>query len=61
MSAIVQVRRIPTPGEVGCVGACPLCTSKNGKSYPPCLACRETLRSRLAEMQVSYYLARALN
>ena len=64
MSAVVPllVRRVPSPGEPGCIGACPLCTVKgSAKSYPPCLACREELRSRLAEMQVSYYVARALN
>ena len=62
MTAIVTVRRVPTPGEIGCVGACPLCTSGTaGKTYPPCLACREELRARLADMQLSYYVARALN
>lgn len=61
MTAIVQVRRIPAPGEIGCIGSCPLCTSKTGKPVPPCLACREELRSRLAEMQLTYYVARALN
>lgn len=60
MTAIVTVRRVPVPGEVGCVGACPLCTVK-GKVNPPCLACREELRARLAEMQLHYYMARAVN
>lgn len=61
MTTLVQVRRIPSPGEIGCIGACPLCTSRSGKPAPPCLACREELRSRLADMQLSYYVARALN
>ena len=61
MSAIVQVRRIPQPGEIGCVGACPLCTSRTGQRAPPCLACREELRARLADMQLHYYVARAMN
>lgn len=62
MSAIVQVRRQPTPGEVGCVGACPLCTRPGAtRATPPCLACRDELRARLADMQLHYYVARALN
>lgn len=60
MSSVVMARRIPAPGEVGCVGACPLC-SRPGKSYPPCLACRDELRRRLSQMQIPYYLARAKN
>ena len=60
MVAIVTVRRVPMPGEVGCVGACPLCTVP-GKTTAPCLACREELRSRLVEMQLPYYVARAMN
>lgn len=64
MSAVVPpqilVRRVPVPGEIGCVGACPACTVP-GKTYPPCLACRDELRSRLAHMQLTYYIARALN
>lgn len=58
----VQVRLAPAPGEVGCVGACPLCTKAGStKAYPPCLACREELRARLADMQLTYYVERALN
>lgn len=64
MAAIVSqpmlVRRVPMPGEIGCVGACPLCTV-HGKANPPCLACREALRARLADLQLNYYVARALN
>lgn len=60
MTAIVTVRRVPMRGEVGCVGACPLC-SVPGKTSPPCLACREEMRSRLADMQTHYYMARAMN
>lgn len=60
MSAIVTLRRVPGPGEVGCVGACPLCTVP-GKSSPPCLACRDELRARLADMQMHHYMARAVN
>ncbi|HUR70290.1 MAG TPA: hypothetical protein VM370_13680 [Candidatus Thermoplasmatota archaeon] len=60
MTAIVTVRRLPVAGEIGCVGACPLC-SVPGKSSPPCLACREELRSRLADMQLQYYMQRAMN
>ncbi|HET6406163.1 MAG TPA: hypothetical protein VFH78_16110 [Candidatus Thermoplasmatota archaeon] len=56
------VRRVPAPGEIGCVGACPLCTVPGSAArHPPCLACREELRARLAEMQLSFYVARALN
>lgn len=58
--AVYTVRRVPAPGEIGCVGACPLCCQP-GKSGPPCLACRDELRSRLAEMQLSYYVERAVN
>ena len=62
MTSVVMVRRAPMPGEVGCVGACPLCTKPGStKAYPPCLACRETLRERVAALQLTYYMARALN
>lgn len=61
MTASMLVRRLPQPGEVGCVGACPLCTRTGARSLPPCLACREELRTRLAELQTYYYAARALN
>lgn len=60
MTAIVTLRRVPMPGEAGCVGACPLCTV-SGKPVPPCLACRDELRSRLADMQLHYYMQRAVN
>jgi hypothetical protein len=58
--ALYTVRRVPQRGEVGAVGACPLCTVE-GSALPPCLACREELRARLAEMQTHYYVARAMN
>ena len=62
MSAVVTVRLVPAPGQVGCIGSCPLCSRPgSAKAYPPCLACREELRSRLADMQLGYYVARALN
>lgn len=60
MTAIVTLRRVPMPGDIGCVGACPLCTVP-GKSSPPCLACRDELRARLADLQVHYYMQRATN
>lgn len=60
MTSIVVVRRIPAPGEIGCIGACPACTV-TGKHYPPCLACRDELRRRLSDMQTTYYMARAMN
>jgi len=60
MSAIVTLRRVPMPGEVGCVGSCPLCTCP-GKAAPPCLACRDEMRARLADLQIHYYMARAVN
>ena len=62
MSSVVMVRRAPMPGEIGCIGACPLCSKPgSAKAHPPCLACREELRNRLANMQLSYYVARAMN
>lgn len=62
MTSLVTVRLVPLPGEIGCIGACPLCSSTGtGRSYPPCLACREVLRERLEQLQLPYYLARALN
>lgn len=61
MTSLVTVRLLPLPGEIGCVGACPLCSSTDGKAHPPCLACREALRERLQHMQLNYYVARALN
>lgn len=61
MTSLAYVRRMPQPGDVGCVGACPLCRSATGRPVPPCLACREELRARLADMQLAYYAARAVN
>lgn len=64
MSAVLGVvytmRRVPRPGEVGCPGSCPLCAAAEGLRAP-CLACREELRARLAEMQLAQYVERALN
>jgi hypothetical protein len=67
MTAIVAGGRLSLtprrllPGEIGCVGACPLCAAKTGSFTPPCLACRDELRSRVADMQLSYYAERAVN
>lgn len=62
MSAVVMVRLQPLPGQVGCIGSCPLCTRPgSARPNPPCLACRDELRARLSEMQTTYYVARALN
>lgn len=61
MASVVQVRRQPQPGEIGCVGECPLCSRPGARASPPCLACRDELRARLSGMQLSYYVARALN
>ena len=61
MAASVLVRRLPQAGEIGCVGACPLCSRPGARALPPCLACRDELRTRLAELQTYYYTARALN
>lgn len=56
---IVTMRRAPTPGEVGHVGTCPLCSYVPGA--PPCLACRDEMRARLAELQLATYVERAVN
>lgn len=58
--AVHTVRRVPMPGEIGCVGACPLCSAAS-RAAPPCLACRDEMRARLAEMQTQYYVERAMN
>lgn len=42
------VQEGPRPGEIGCVGSCPLCS--HGHGHPPCLACRDELRARLTRM-----------
>lgn len=64
MSAIVPriatLRRVPMPGEIGCVGACPLCSGASART-PPCLACRDELRARLEDMQLQWYVERAVN
>lgn len=57
--ALYTMRRSPAPGEIGCVGACPLCSGAQG--HPPCLACRDELRARVAEMRLSHYVEGALN
>lgn len=57
---LCTVRRVPQPGDVGCPGSCPLCTSTTGRA-PPCLACRDELRARLEEMQLQFYVERAVN
>ena len=61
LGSIYTMRRIPQPGEVGCPGACPLCAPPEGGRVAPCLACREEMRARLAEMQLAHYVERALN
>lgn len=61
MPRVATLRRVPMPGEVGCVGACPLCSTKDGAKAPPCLACRDELRARLADMQLQWYVERAVN
>ena len=53
------VRYVPMPGEVGAIGSCPLCSG--AKCAPPCLACRDELRARLADMQLAWYVERAVN
>lgn len=55
----VTLRRVPAPGEVGCLGSCPLCSS--ARSAPPCLACRDELRARLAEFEMASYVEAAVN
>lgn len=60
LGAIYTMRRLPRPGEVGCPGSCPLCTGRVGR-VAPCLACREELRARLAELHLAHYVERALN
>lgn len=57
---VAMVRRVPQPGEIGSVSACPLCSATNARA-PPCLACRDELRMRLAEMQLHSYVEKALN
>lgn len=58
---VTTLRRIAAPGEVGCVGACPLCSCAQGRAMPPCLACRDELRARLEDMQLAWYVERAVN
>jgi hypothetical protein len=60
LGAIYTMRRVPRPGDVGCPGSCPLCAPGTGRAAP-CLACREELRARLAEMRLAHYVERALN
>lgn len=60
MGVVHTLRRIPARGEVGCPGSCPLCTSATARA-PPCLACREELRARLAEMRLAEYVEAAVN
>ena len=60
LGSIYTMRRMPQPGEVGCPGSCPLCAGAGGRAAP-CLACREELRARLAEMQLAHYVEGALN
>lgn len=55
------MRHVPQRGEVGCIGSCPLCAGVEGRRAPPCLACREEMRARLAELQLHRYVERALN
>lgn len=59
LSGVYTIRRVPQPGEVGCIGSCPLCSG--AARAPPCLACRDELRARFAEMQLHMYVERALN
>ncbi len=54
-AGLVPVRAEPKRGEIGCVGACPLCAP----GYPPCLACRDTLRARLRAFQLDTPLSAA--
>ena len=56
---ILTMRRAPAPGDIGHVGTCPLCSHAAGS--PPCLACRDEMRARLAEMQLATYVERAVN
>jgi hypothetical protein len=51
------LRRVPAPGEIGSVTGCPLC---QGGSVP-CLACRDELRARLAELSLASHVEAALN
>lgn len=60
MPRVAMVRRVPQPGEIGCVSACPLCTAADPRAKP-CLACRDELRMRLAEMQLHSYVEKAMN
>lgn len=53
-------RRVPQAGEVGCPGSCPLCAVP-GRAAPPCLACRDELRARLAEFNLHRFVEAALN
>lgn len=56
---IHTLRRAPRPGDIGHPGTCPLCSE--AKAAPPCLACRDELRARLAEFQAAAYAQRAVN
>lgn len=51
------LRRVPQPGEIGSISGCPLCQGAS----PPCLACRDELRARLAEMSTASMVEAALN
>lgn len=57
MSFLGLVRRVPMPGEIGSLAHCPLCAG----GRVPCLACRDELRARLADMQLALYVERAVN
>lgn len=62
LAGLYTIRRVPQPGEPGCIGSCPLCTPRHAaQRAPPCLACRDEMRARLAEMQLQMYVERALN
>ena len=52
-------RRAPAPGEIGHPGTCPLCS--HAAAAPPCLACRDELRTRLAEFNAVEMTDLALN
>ncbi len=57
LASFSLLRRGPRSGEIGSVSGCPLC----GGASPPCLACRDELRARVASLGVVAHVEAALN